>query len=60
MSIFENAKNKANDHLSSEEGEKKSDELLDKARDAADDQLGVPNTTDAPASEDPQWDDNPQ
>lgn len=79
MSIFENAKNKANDYLSSEQGEQKSDELLDKAaqhvtdrlgedkaehiqkvRDAADDHLGVPNDTDAKASDDPQYDENAQ
>ncbi|GAB3691078.1 antitoxin [Corynebacterium nasicanis] len=79
MSIFENAKNKANEYLKSEAGERKSDELLDKAaqhatdrlgadkaehirkvRDAADDHLGVPNDTDAEASDDPQYDENAQ
>lgn len=79
MSIFENAKNKATEYLNSEEGERRSDELLDKAaehatnrlgedkaehiqkaRDAADDHLGVPNETDAEASDDPQYDENAQ
>lgn len=40
MSIFENAKNKSTEHLSSEEGERRSDELLDKAADHATQRFG--------------------
>lgn len=41
MGIFENAKNKANEFLSSDSGERKSDELLDKVADAAKRKLGA-------------------
>lgn len=41
MGILDNAKNKANEFLNSESGERKSDELLDKAADAAKRKLGA-------------------
>lgn len=41
MGIFDNAKNKANEFLSSDSGERKSDELLDKVADAAKRKLGA-------------------
>ncbi|MDO5512808.1 Rv0909 family putative TA system antitoxin [Corynebacterium sp.] len=40
MSIFDNAKNKANDYLKSEQGERKTDELLDNAQQRATDRFG--------------------
>jgi len=40
MSIFENAKNKANDYLKSEEGERRTDEFLDDAQRRATDRFG--------------------
>lgn len=40
MSIFDNAKNKADDFLNSEPGEKKTDELLDNAQQRATDRFG--------------------
>ncbi|GAB3596354.1 hypothetical protein CFAEC_04295 [Corynebacterium faecale] len=41
MGILDNAKNKANEFLNSDSGERKSDELLDKAADAAKRKLGA-------------------
>lgn len=41
MGIFDNAKNKANEFLNSESGERKSDDLLDKVADAAKRKLGA-------------------
>ena len=40
MSIFENAKDKANDYLKSEEGERRTDEFLDDAQRRATDRFG--------------------